>query len=267
MLDDYKDRVAVVSGGAEGIGRALVAAFAVQGMRTAVLDVDEPAAQRTAEETGAAAAIACDVTDREAVADAAERARALGPIGVVWANAGVGTLGGPLAMAQGDLDWIYGVNVAGMLNVLRAFKSDILEGEGPRHVGITASVSGFTPPAPYAATYGASKFATIGIAEAVRAELAETDVDVTVLCPGLVNTRIWNAVSRRPERFGGPGAMPEEVGDRWRENGMSPDWIAKEALACMARGGGYCSPTDPHSRDDFEERAGAIRDSFVHPGD
>ena len=270
MLDEFKGRTAVVSGAAEGIGRALALAFADAGLNVGLLDINSEAVSTLAREIAAkgvkSAIGVCDVSLRDQVDSAASSVEsALGPASLVWANAGVGSMGGVIGMPQDELDWIYSVNVNGMLNVVRRFGGPLQKLEGPRHIGLTASVSGLTAIGAYAAGYGATKFAVIGIGEALKAELEDTDIGVTILCPGLVNTRIWDAGKARPERFGGQSHLPEEVGDRWREHGMTPDWVASEAVRTVQSGGGYISPVDPHSRDDFDSRAAMIRSSFSFP--
>jgi NAD(P)-dependent dehydrogenase (short-subunit alcohol dehydrogenase family) len=263
-------RTAVVTGAGEGIGRALAIALARAGADIAVLDIDGAAAVRVAGEIAALGrrtmAIDCDVSNHADVAAAASMVTAeLDQATIVWANAGVGAMGGVLGMGESNLDWLYSVNVLGMLHTLRAFATDLPQRAGGGAIGITASVSGFTPLGAYAAAYGATKHAVVGIGEALRAELAESSIGVTILCPGLINTRIWDAGRARPERFGGKTCLPEEVGERWRTHGMSADWVAEEAVATLRGGGGYVSPVDPHSKDDYRKQAEAIAASFRFP--
>lgn len=263
-------RVAVVTGAGEGIGRALALGLARAGADVAVIDIDVAAAVRVAGEISAIGrrgkAIDCDVSQRADIEAAAGMVLAeLGEPGIVWANAGVGAMGGVLGMGESNLDWLYSVNVMGMLHTLRAFAGDLTRQPGGGAIGLTSSVSGFTPLGAYAAAYGATKHAVVGIGEALRAELAETGIGITILCPGLINTRIWDAGRARPERFGGETRLPEEVGERWRNHGMSADWVAEEAIATLQSGGGYVSPVDPHSKDDYRVHAETIAASFRFP--
>ena len=267
MLEDFRGKCAVVTGAGEGIGREIARALAKSGMNLAILDINAETATQLAEEIQssglAAVGIVCDVSLREDVEGAAAQVLSkLGQPSIVWANAGVGSMGGILSMDQANLDWIYEVNVLGMMNTLRAFAGGLRNLEGNRHIGITASVSGLTAIGGYAAAYGATKFAVVGIGEALRAELDGSGIGVTICCPGLVNTRIWNAGKARPERYGGQSLLPEEIGERWRQHGMSPKWIAEMALQTVADGGGYVSPVDPHSLEDFKKRNDEIVGSF-----
>ncbi len=270
MLEDFKDRVAVVTGGGEGIGRSLAIGLAAQGAKVGILDVNADAASDVVSlirsQNGEARAFKCDVSILAEVNNAKDMlASHFGDADVIWANAGVGSMGGVLGMDQNNLDWIYDVNVRGILNTLRVFGSGAPVSKTPTYLGLMASVSGLTPLGQYAAAYGASKYAVVGIGEALLSETDGTNASVTICCPGLVNTTIWDAGKARPDRFGGETHLPDVVGERWRNNGMSPDWIAGSALATMRAGGGYVTPVDPHSLDDFNARNTRIESSFLYP--
>jgi len=267
MLDAYQGRTVLISGAGEGIGRSLALGFAQAGLSVGLIDIDEKLLERTLVEIEGhgvrAAGARCDVSIESEVRTATqELVDALGAPAILWANAGVGSMGGVLGMETRNLDWLYQVNVIGMLHFLRAGAEHLMRNQGERHIGITASVSGLTAIGAYAAAYGATKFAVIGIGEALRSELAESGIGVTICCPGLVNTRIWDAGKARPERFGGETHLPEEIGERWRQHGMTPDWVAEVTLEQVNAGGGYVSPVDPHSLDDFDSRAEEVRKSF-----
>lgn len=267
---DLEGRIAVVSGAGNGIGRALALELAQRGADVAVLDIDAAAATKVGNEVAAlgrqSVGIACDVSLASDGYRAVEAVGAkLGSPTIIWANAGVGAMGGLLAMAQSDCDWIYEVNVKGTLNVLRAFASNLVARGDGGAIGITASISGLTPLASYAAGYGATKHAVVGIGEALRAELDGSNIGVTILCPGLINTRIWDAARARPQRFGGELRLPDVIGERWRTQGMSAEWVAAEAIRCLRTGGGYVSPVDPHSKHDYALHADQIKASFCFP--
>jgi NAD(P)-dependent dehydrogenase (short-subunit alcohol dehydrogenase family) len=270
MLESFKGHAAVVSGGGEGIGRELALSFARAGLSVAILDVDGEAAEMTADAARdfgvKALAIVCDVSAEADLEQAKEKVLSdIGQPRLVWSNAGVGAMGGILSMEKANLDWIYAVNVGGMIATLRAFAAPLRSMDGPRHIGLTASVSGLTGIGAYAAAYGATKYAVIGLGEGLRAELEGAGIGVTIACPGLVNTRIWDAGRARPARYGGETRMPDALGDSWRQHGMSAAWVAQACIAQINRGGGYVSPVDPHSKDDFVKRAAEIESSFCFP--
>jgi NAD(P)-dependent dehydrogenase (short-subunit alcohol dehydrogenase family) len=264
-LDRFKDRVAVITGGADGIGKALGAGLAAAGMKVALLDIRKAAAKEAAAEIGSGArGYACDVTRKESIEAAAAAVDAdFGTVSLLCANAGVGAAGGPLAAKDANVDWVLSVNQRGVLDTLRIFRPLMRDDNGARHVVITASSASLvSPAASRLALYGGSKHCTMGMAEAVAVELAEDGIGTTILCPGLINTRIWDGARARPEQFGGPRLLPEETGEMWRNQGMPVEWVIEEALGAVGRGDRYCAPVDAHSVDDFEARVAAIRAGF-----
>jgi NAD(P)-dependent dehydrogenase (short-subunit alcohol dehydrogenase family) len=264
-LDRFKDRVAVVTGGADGIGRALGVGLAAVGMKVALLDIREDAAKEAAAEIGGPAlGYACDVTLKDSIETAAAAVEAdFGAVSLLCANAGVGAAGGPLAAKDATINWVLSVNQKGVLDTLRVFRPLIRDEDGPRHVLITASSASLvSPAAPRLALYAGSKHCTMGMAEAAAVELADEGIGTTILCPGLINTRIWDGARARPKQFGGPRLMPEETGEMWRNQGMPVEWVIEEALGAIDRGDRYCAPVDAHSVDDFEARVAAIRAGF-----
>lgn len=261
-MDRFKGRVAVITGGADGIGKALGIGLAKAGMRIALLDIRADAAGQAAGDIGdMARGYACDVTMKTSIEAAAIAVEAdFGPVALLAANAGVGAAGGPLAAKDANIDWVLSVNQKGVLDTLRVFRPSMRDADGPRHVLITASSTSLvSPAASRLALYAASKHCTMGIAEAAASELAEEGIGTTILCPGLINTRIWDGARARPDQFGGPRLLPEETGEMWREKGMPVEWVIEEALAAIDRGDRYCAPVDAHSVDDFEARVAAIR--------
>jgi NAD(P)-dependent dehydrogenase (short-subunit alcohol dehydrogenase family) len=267
-VEQFRDRVAVITGGADGIGKALGRAFAAAGMKVALLDIRADAAKETAASLLAngydVRGYACDVTLTESIEAAVDAVSAdFGSVALLCANAGVGAAGGPIAAKPATADWVLSVNQKGVLDTLRLFRPLMDDAAGPRHVMVTASSASLVSPVQSRlALYGGSKHCTMGIAEAAAAELAEDGIGTTILCPGLINTRIWDGARARPDHFGGARHLPEETGEMWRREGMSVDWVADCALAAIAVGDRYCAPVDAHSVDDFEARVRAIRAGF-----
>lgn len=184
---------AIVTGAGGGIGRSLALKFAASGYALAVLDIDEKAATKVALEVEAlgrrSVALRCDVTSESDLSSAAQIIESrLPPSRLVWVNAGVAHLGGVVTGPRENFDWIYAVNVTGAISTLRAFVPLLLEGDGRRHVGLTASVAGLVQSNPMVAAYCASKYALVGLGEALRAELGPLGIGVTIACPGTVNT-------------------------------------------------------------------------------
>lgn len=252
---------ALVTGGGDGVGRALGRAMAAAGLKVAVLDIRVDAARAVADELGPdALALAADVSDRESLAKAAAEVRtAWGGLEVLWINAGVG-VGSPVTTGSPRVvEWAVSVNVLGVVWTAQAFLPVLQAGAGERAVGVTASSAALATPEAPTPLYAATKHAALAMGEAIRAELRPQGIGTTLFCPGLLGTDIWDGARARPERFGGPRRMDPAISTRWRE-AESPDRAVALALQTMAEGGGYCVvPTETARMAEFEARAEAIR--------
>ncbi|WP_298333872.1 SDR family NAD(P)-dependent oxidoreductase [uncultured Erythrobacter sp.] len=255
---------AVITGAGRGIGRWLAQHFAAKGMRICALDIDAYEAEETARLCGNdARAHGCDVSDRRETERVAEKLIAQGiEPSLLWINAGVGsadTLSGAKAKS---IDWLMGVNVMGPMHTARAWLPVLKARKGARHVGITASSASVTPVRGPFTLYATTKQMTAAIGEALMAELAEDDIGVTILCPGILNTQIWNAAQARPERFGGARNAPDELGDHWRAQ-PGPEVLERGVDETLANGGGWCIiPTETDTADKMAARHEAQQDGF-----
>jgi NAD(P)-dependent dehydrogenase (short-subunit alcohol dehydrogenase family) len=215
-MTEIKGRVALVTGGGSGIGRGLAMALAAEGASVVVVDILKETAERVAQEIkdagGKAAALACDVSDRAAVARMkAEANAAFGkPVTLMLANAGVTCFDRITDMTEQDVDWIIQVNLMGVTNCILAFYPDMVAARDG-HIFATASTAGLLPSwVPYHAPYSGAKLGIIGLMLNLRTEASEKNVGCTVLCPGGVVTGMKaNNAKYRPDRFGGPS--DEEV--------------------------------------------------------
>lgn len=236
MKGDFHGRTAFVTRAASGIGFALSRALARAGMKVMLADIEEgalDAALHELKDSGAEArAVACDVSDGAAMLRAAEETfAAFGKVHVVCSNAGVG-IGGPIeAISSADWDWLLGVNLMGAVHAVQAFLPHIkTHGEGG-HFVVTSSMAGLLGP-PGIAPYNASKAAVIAIAETLAAELAGTEIGVSVLCTAFVRTRIATSARNRPSRF---GARDEEPANPQMaalvDAGIDPAFVADRVLA------------------------------------
>ena len=202
-MKDLTGKTAVVTGGASGIGFGIARALAGAGMRVAVADVEDTALERaraSLEESGGdVLPVLVDVTDRGALATAADQVEdAFGKVHVLCNNAGVLVGGSIDEMAYADWDWVLGVNVRGVINGLQTFLPRIAaHGEGG-HIVNTASLAGMST-ARGMSVYTASKFAVVGLTEALRADLADSGIGVSALCPGVVDTKIFDSGRNRPD--------------------------------------------------------------------
>ncbi len=239
---DFEDKVIVITGAAQGIGRALAQAFVPEGAILVLADYQESKLKRTVAElkrTGAREvhSYVCDIADESACSDFATKvASDIGPVNLLCAHAGVGVAGGINNVRKNNRDWALSVNVNGLLHILSAFLPGMqVESEGERHIMITASMASFLRPPPGQSFYASTKYATLGIAEALRADLSGSGITASVLCPGLVNTRIWASVEARQERFGGVRAIDESVGEPWQA-GLDPALVAQAVISGLRAG-------------------------------
>jgi NAD(P)-dependent dehydrogenase (short-subunit alcohol dehydrogenase family) len=235
---DWAGKVAVVTGGASGIGLGLCQRFAQAGLDVVVADIEGAAAARVAAEiqaTGARTlAVQTDVSDAASVAALADAAFDWGTgVHVLCNNAGV-FLGGPtLDATEGDWRWLIDVNLMGVVHGCRSFLPRMIE-QGTGHVVNTASTAGLIS-GPGFGVYSATKFAVVGLSQALRAELAPHGIGVIVLCPGSVRSQLPDADRNRPERYGESGGNT----DRLREvvsEGMDPLKVGDLVLQGMADG-------------------------------
>ena len=201
-MEDVAGKVAFVTGAASGMGLAMARSFAAAGMKVVLADVEEEALEQARASFGPTnadvIAVRVDVTDRDAIAAAADRTEeAFGKVHVLVNNAGVAVGGSIADMAYTDWDWVVGVNLDGVVNGVQTFLPRILaHGEGG-HIVTTASLAGLLPFAGLG-VYNTTKYAVVGMSEAMRADLADRGIGVSVLCPGLVNTNIFDSGRNRP---------------------------------------------------------------------
>jgi NAD(P)-dependent dehydrogenase (short-subunit alcohol dehydrogenase family) len=224
-LDNLRGRTAFITGGASGIGLAVGRALAADGVRVALADVDEAELNRARDGfSGQVTGVVLDVRDRAAWARArAETEAKLGPVDILMNNAGIGPDGRELAdMNPASFDRLIAVNLTGVFNGVSEFAGS-MRARRSGHIVNTASMAGLISAVGLGA-YTISKFGVVGLSEVLRSELAPHGVGVSVLCPGMVVTRLRESTLR----LGGEVLNKDQAA---MGEGVDPSFVSERVLA------------------------------------
>jgi NAD(P)-dependent dehydrogenase (short-subunit alcohol dehydrogenase family) len=212
-MDQFDGKVAVITGAGSGFGREFALKGAALGMKLVLADIDENALAQSVDAVRASGAqavgVPTDVSNPHHV-DALANATvdAFGAVHLLFNNAGVGAGGFVWENSANDWQWVFGVNVMGVANGVRAFTPIMLRQREPAHIVNTASVAGLLS-APAMGVYNASKHAVVALTETLYHDLKMVggQVDCSVLCPAFVPTGIADAERVRPEALRNEGAL------------------------------------------------------------
>ncbi|UED87446.1 SDR family oxidoreductase [Streptomyces profundus] len=270
---DLAGRTAFITGAAQGIGLGIARAFAREGVRLAITDIDQEALDKAEAELSAhtsVAAFVLDVRDRPAFARIADEAEErLGPVTLLVNNAGIG---GPLSLAEMSYelwDLYVGINIGGVVNGVQTFLPRLMARGEPAHLVNTASGVGLAP-AGGSTIYEASKAGVVGLSEALGKQLALEGhpIGVTVLCPGAVATNLA-ATSRTARDLAAPRSdattEDRERDDRrerdetsfLRNLGADPDDVGPLVVEAV-RSGATFAITDRSTAGQLAQRAKAL---------
>jgi NAD(P)-dependent dehydrogenase (short-subunit alcohol dehydrogenase family) len=269
FMRELKGKTAFVTGGASGIGFAMARAFAAEGMKVMLADVEQGALDQALGQLGefgpTVRGVACDVADPDSVEHAAQAAfAAFGKVHVLCNNAGVAAGGGIDRISVDNWRWVVDVNLMGVVHGVRSFLPHIRShGEGG-HIVNTASMAGmingmgFSP-------YAATKFAVVAISEGLAMQLQPLGIGVSVLCPEYVRTRIGESGRNRPERYGtaqpldpeSPAAMLVAEIARQIQAGLDPASVAVRVVNAIRANDLYIF-THPGMRQAVDGRFAAI---------
>jgi NAD(P)-dependent dehydrogenase (short-subunit alcohol dehydrogenase family) len=238
---ELNGKTAIVTGAASGIGLGIAKALGGAGMNLVLADLQPgplETARRAIEALGVKAiGVTVDVSDAATVAAAGHAAdQAFGKLHVAVNNAGVAMHGTRVEeIAIEEWNWVIGVNVLGVINGIRSFVPMIRRhGEGG-HVVNTASISGFfIRRGRNQGAYSLTKYAVVALSEALEQEVEDAGIGVSVLCPGAVQTHIFESAATRPERFGGPYARPQQEAMRGAMGrGLTPEVVGQRVLQAI----------------------------------
>jgi NAD(P)-dependent dehydrogenase (short-subunit alcohol dehydrogenase family) len=269
-MQELNGRVAVVTGGASGIGFGLASAFAAEGMKVVVGDIEAPALDDAVAKLEASGAevlgVRTDVSDDASVAAlAAAAVDRFGAIHIACNNAGVGGGGLSWEAPLSTWEWVLGVNMWGVIHGIRAFVPILMQ-QDEAHIVNTASIAGLAA-GPFMGPYNASKHAVVALSETLYHEMAMTapQVKVSVLCPGWVRTRIADSARNRPDDDGDDAVenparlLLQSVIER----GMPPEELAAIVLDAIRAERFWILPHDdaePFWREFVNGRAQALVD-------
>ncbi len=243
-MKDFNDKVAVVTGGASGIGRAIAERLAAEGMKLVLADIEEGAlatAQKEMEAKGATVlAVRTDVSQpSEVEALAKKTVDAFGAVDVLCNNAGVGPPGGPLwERTVADWQWVLGVNLWGVIHGVRVFVPIMRAQDTEAHIVNTASLAGLVS-VPWMGIYNVTKHAIVTLSETLHHELtlSGTKLKVSVLCPAWVNTALADSERNRPaeltdaDQTKSPQSEMVEMALRgFLASGLPPEQVADAVL-------------------------------------
>jgi NAD(P)-dependent dehydrogenase (short-subunit alcohol dehydrogenase family) len=263
-MRDLAGKVAFITGGASGVGFGMAQAFSAAGMSVAIADIRQDHLDEAMKSFAGARVhpIRVDVTDRNGMARAAdETERVFGKVHILCNNAGINLFNDIGSASYDDWDWILGVNLGGVVNGIQTFVPRIkAHGEGG-HIVNTASMASFIASG-IAGIYCTSKFAVRGMSEALRWSLQPHKIGVSVLCPGLVKSAIYESEKIRPAELSG-AAVPSDPQflqslAQIHEFGMTPEEIGGKVLRAIQRNDFYI-----FSHPEFKQELRALFDEAL----
>lgn len=268
-MKEFKDKVAVITGGAGGIGLGIARRCAREGMRVVIADVEESALGRAEEELksmgGTVSAVVTDVAKADQVEALAKKTvENYGAVHLLCNNAGVAADGTIWECSLPAWEWAVGVNIWGVINGIRAFVPIMLSQDTECHIVNTASIAGLTPYHP-GASYHVTKHAVVALSENLYRSLGErgSKIKTSVLCPGFVRTRILSAARNQPADLQDsmdlkpmPREAEEAAWDYLEKNNfkvLSPDQVADLVFTAIREEKFYIL-THPEFNETIKER-------------
>jgi len=214
-MKEFSDKVAVITGAASGIGRGIARRAAKEGMRIVLADIERDALNQAEEELRSSGteviSVVMDVSKSEQIEKLAQKTiHMFGEVHLLCNNAGVAAPGPLWECVLSDYNWVIGVNLLGVIHGIRTFIPIMLKQNNECHIVNTSSMAGLLAGDPGNGIYSITKQGVVALSESLRAifSQAKTKIGVSVLCPGIVNTRITDSERNRPAEFCGPDYIP-----------------------------------------------------------
>lgn len=268
-MDPFKDRVAVITGGAGGIGMAMARAFGERGARIVLADLDDDALGKATQElkdSGAQAlGVQSDVTMPESMQRLADATfDHYGAAHIICNNAGVAPFGMMAEASHKDWEFAMNINVWGVIHGVQAFLPRLLEQGQGGHIINTASMAGLVG-MEWLGLYCATKFAVVGLSESLYRELRPQGIGVSVLCPMIVDTKInENTIRMRPRDLRNPGDPDEFVpppAGSMKGGVIQPEEVGRRVVRAVDRKDLYIL-THPEQREFLRRRAARLDAMF-----
>jgi len=210
-MKEFKDKVAVITGAASGIGRGIARRAAKEGMKVVLADIERNALSKIEEELKKSGidviSVLLDVSKAEDIEKLARiTIDTFGEVHLLCNNAGVGMGGFLWDCNLTDFNWVLGVNLWGVIHGIHTFIPIMLKQNNDCHVVNTASMSGLITGEAANGIYSITKHGVVALSESLRTAfpLRKSKIGVSVVCPGIVNTRITDCERNRPEELCGP---------------------------------------------------------------
>ncbi len=266
-MDTFTNRVAVITGGGSGIGRAMAIAFAREGAKIVIADLDETGMadtlQHISQQGGHGISIKTDVSNLKEVETLAARAQeTFGAIHIVCNNAGVGVWGDLQSATYQDWQWVMGVNLWGVIHGVQAFTPGMIaHGEGG-HIVNTASMAGLIASSGLG-VYNTTKYAVVGLSETLAKDLRPHHIGVSVLCPMGVNTQINDSARNRPQTLVNASADTEIDPLALVGRTLDPTEVAEQVVQAIRTNELYII-THEESLEHIQRRFKRIERSILH---